>query len=489
MSLRYSKYRRESLLNEEFVVRLWDGGYFSKEGLRAKDGRRLQIVFGGHRNEDSGADFRDAEIKVGDRTVRGDVEIHVRGSDWKLHHHHLDPRYNRAVLHVVMWDDGPSLLTKKQNGERIPTLILHNHLVSPVGKLWKRLEHTVEQPAPCRNRTGEMTPEELADILEQAGRKRFLKKAAELRRHIDQKGADQVLYEQIMRGLGYSKNRDQFLDLARRVPLQLLVGLTGLEIQAVLLGVAGLLPSPDGIPSPDSQTRKYVKELRRAWDKWSSGFRKRQMSEEQWELCGLRPVNFPARRMAGMSLILSGGEDQSREESWSILDTFLSVFSHSDSTDADKMSRSLQRVLMPAASGYWSRHYSFGGRSNRKSSVLVGKARAADIVVNVILPVVHAIAVGSGNRRMQRAVMSIYSRHAKLQDNKITRYVAGQILNTSEKCAYIVNSAMQQQGLIHVYSLFCSKRQCDLCPFMGKSSSEDTFGGEVKPPPFHVYGS
>ena len=130
----------ENLIGEKFVSHIWDGGHFAKDALRAKDGRKIEVVYQGEWNDDSGADFRNAEIKIDGQVQRGDVELHVRSSHWRVHHHNVDPRYNKTILHVVLWDDSIRLLTRKQNGELIPTLILYDYLDSSIGKLWKTIE-------------------------------------------------------------------------------------------------------------------------------------------------------------------------------------------------------------------------------------------------------------------------------------------------------------------------------------------------------------
>ena len=183
----------ENLISEEFVSHIWNSGHFAKDALRAKDGRKIEVIRQGRWNNDSGADFRDAEIKIDGQISRGDVELHVRGSHWRLHHHHINPRYNSTILHVVMWDDGISLLTRKQNGERIPTLVLCDYLNSPIGRLWKTI-NTAEEPSPCQRRAKSMTPEALGKLLDRAGMDRFSQKTKLYAGHLEEISGDQLLY-------------------------------------------------------------------------------------------------------------------------------------------------------------------------------------------------------------------------------------------------------------------------------------------------------
>jgi hypothetical protein len=82
------------------------------------------------------------------------------------------------------------------------------------------------------------------------------------------------------------------------------------------------------------------------------------------------------------------------------------------------------------------------------------------------LPMVLAHARRSQGEELQQAVMEVYTDHPKLQDNKITRYIASEIFHDKKESSYVVNSAMRQQGLIHLYKSFCSARNCQNCPLM-----------------------
>ncbi|MBM3212364.1 DUF2851 family protein, partial [Candidatus Poribacteria bacterium] len=95
------KISQDNSIEEKFVCQIWDSGYFMKEKLRAKDGRRILVNYSGQWNDEEGADFHNAELTIGDQIHKGDVEIHLKGSHWQNHHHGMDPLYNDTILHVV----------------------------------------------------------------------------------------------------------------------------------------------------------------------------------------------------------------------------------------------------------------------------------------------------------------------------------------------------------------------------------------------------
>jgi hypothetical protein len=420
-------------IEEKFVSHIWDAGYFVKERLRAKDGRRILVNYRGQWNDEEGADFHNAELKVDNQVYKGDVEIHVKGSHWQVHHHDTDPSYNNTILHVVMWDDSIKLLTKKQNGELIPTLVLYDYLDASIGKLWKRIELGKNKTDLCPSQSKGIRPE----ILDNAGMERFISRAS----MFDGDDIEQLIYERIMEALGYSKNKEQFLELAHKAPIKFLTGRSVEEIQAILFGTAGLLPSQGNL---DEDTMKLSSHISKLWKKFSPLFNDNLMHREQWNFFRQRPENHPARRIAGISYILSKSP---------ILSLFLKAFDKGE----------YQEILMPRASGYWTRYYDFNHKQYRGNQYLIGENRTADIIVNVILPSVFAYAKQSGDVNLQKTVISVYSNYKMLQENKITRYMKDRLFRNDEEYVSTVKSAMRQQGLIHLYKKFCNIGNCQNC--------------------------
>jgi hypothetical protein len=220
---------------------MWRDLISREDMLVTATGEPLRVIYPGRLNDDHGADFRDAVIATGNSIQRGEIELHVRSSDWKAHGHHLDPAYNSVILHVVFREDG-SLTARRANGETVATLSMCHYLE-------KRLQ-SAELTLPCSQITAK-NAEKVKDILDEAGEARFRQKIVQFKNDLDSMDAGQSLYRGILGALGYTKNKIPCLELAERVTLQLLESLTQsglskkeslIHQQALLLGTAGLLP-------------------------------------------------------------------------------------------------------------------------------------------------------------------------------------------------------------------------------------------------------
>ena len=108
-------------ISERMVAYLWQ--YRLVDTLTIDTGEKLKVIYPGRVNSDGGGDFKDGVFIIGDSLIYGDVEVHVKSSDWYAHGHNLNPEYNDVVLHVVMWNDHKSE-TVLQCGRSIPCVVI-----------------------------------------------------------------------------------------------------------------------------------------------------------------------------------------------------------------------------------------------------------------------------------------------------------------------------------------------------------------------------
>jgi len=75
-----------------------------KNSLFTTDGQAISVLNPGILNHHQGPDFINAKISINNTIYVGDIEIHIKTSGWVRHCHHLDPWYQKVILHVV-WDN------------------------------------------------------------------------------------------------------------------------------------------------------------------------------------------------------------------------------------------------------------------------------------------------------------------------------------------------------------------------------------------------
>ena len=115
-------------MTEDVLQYIWKTQSFTNSRLQTVDGEELQIIKQGTLNHDSGPDFSSARVIINKVDWVGDLEVHIKTANWKLHKHQQDPAYNKVILHVVWEHDVPVI---RNDGSEIPTLELKN-LVSQI---------------------------------------------------------------------------------------------------------------------------------------------------------------------------------------------------------------------------------------------------------------------------------------------------------------------------------------------------------------------
>ena len=388
-------------ITESELARLWQSRGLRNRELLTAGGERLRVLYPGRRQGSGGPDFHHAVIRTGAGEIRGDVELHVRSSGWHAHGHHRDPGYNGVVLHVVLWDD-QGRDTILQNGTAVPVLPLHQYLAST--DAFPSLLTAAEEP--CHDAVARLGEGVVGALLDEAGDERFRSKARHFRSQLAAANCDQVLYQGLMRALGYSRNSDTFEELARRVPL------------ATLRNMAqGACPT-----SPEAALHRALTGEARLLT---------------WRVSGVRPANSPQRRIAAAARLLarwlpSGG----------LAHGLLQAVAESDATAGHK---GLEGHLMVSQDG---------------GTALLGRGRAREMVVDILLP--FAFAVGRRRTKLGRRALEVYHAYPGLGQNHITRQMADQV----KLDPGLVGSARRQQGLLHLYHNLCLERRCGDCPLM-----------------------
>ena len=471
---------------------LWMSGRLAN--LTDDLGNCIEVICPGRPGTNPGCDFQDAVIRVNRQKIIGDIEVHVTSDLWVKHGHHKDAACNGVVLHVAMWQKG-GLPVKLQDGRILPTVILSRYILNIYGAKLRRWESCGIRP--CVHSNG---PSQGIDtILLIEGLRRFEEKSARFSDLLKTAEAGQVLYKGICRALGYARNKAPFEALADRLPLAAIFQLAGsslLSKQAVLLGAAGLLPSQREMINSQCCAGD-AEELEGAWSRLSDDILPGKASD--WSLTFVRPVNNPVRRIAALSYLLQ------RYEESGLLQGLKRLAGSVQAGAAKKLTAGLQvnggcyeenppkcceessdeaipghcahknviarspqvtkqsirRGQIAAPSGLAMTMEKLPATTMGKApDVLIGRGRAGEIAINVILPFFTALARHNKDTRLENTVQNTYLHYPPLPSNELTRYMSVVLLGRRDG----KSSGCLQQGLIRLYHRYCRVKDCECCP-------------------------
>lgn len=463
----------DSDIAEALIWHLWQEGLPRAGRLRLTDGRTLRLYHPGTLNPDSGPDFLQAVLSFGPgKRLRGDVEMHVRPADWQRQGHTRDPRYNDVVLHVVMWHDEKIPAVQKQNGQYIPTLVLSEHLQQGLNRIRKQYRRRLEVPAPagypCQSLMKRLSVERVHALLDRKGADRFRQKAAAISRRMKQVSAEQALYESAMRAAGYVRNTAACQALARRLPLAMIRTLIGtggghriVDLQALLFGVAGLLPSQRLASCGEIPDEPYVREIEARWAAFRRSVPVRSMQEHDWLFFRLRPFNFPTVRLAAMSYFIAAGLQDG-------LDTLIAGPMHSGTGGGPvallrQIARRLEEMTSPVPGDYWLKHTVFGEPSRTRRTALIGRDRQRGMIVDVVLPFIYALADRDSRSDRMRLVREMYTGYGRQASNSVIQSMTNLLFHDTPEKKATIDRAILQQGMLQIDRETCRNKACGQC--------------------------
>lgn len=415
-------------MKEAYLHYVWKTKQFDRTSLQTTEGESVEIIYPGDYNRDSGPDFFNAKLKIGGQLWSGNVEIHVKASDWNRHRHQEDAAYNSVILHVVHDADAPAVT---QHGVTLPTVELRPRIDRESYVRYLRL-YSDKTPVPCSNQLSGIPQILVTNWLSRLMVERLERKVRLLQMELENSGWDweETFYRHLARQFGMKVNAEPFQWLAAAAPLKI-VGRQGenrLQTEALLFGQSGLLP--------EKQIDSYVKQLTREYVHLQHKYHIRPMAAQRWKFLRLRPVNFPTLRISQLAELLCR-----HPRLFSIC------------IEENLPQQELRKLLDVPASGYWTTHYRFGKLSIPRTKRLGAQAVEA-VVINTIVPFKFLWGKEKGNLLVQEEALRLLE-ELSAESNKITR-------EWNER-GVIAVTAGESQALLELTGNYCQKKKCLQC--------------------------
>ncbi len=459
--------------SEKFLYHIWDGGHLRLDKLKTTEKHKVEILFRGRWNMDSGPDFKGALIKIDGELKKGDVEIHTNDQDWFFHKHNHDERYNGVILHAVLSIRKKSRPCQTKDGNIVPTVIMGDYFDESVSRLQTRVNSSFDQP---KKNWPEVCPlnlkpeMQIKKILEHWGLERLRLKKERFLEERDFFQFNELLYQGFCEALGYSKNREPFLKMSLLVPINIVWDVlnrcsgnkpeTLLQIQGLFFGASGLLTqSEQNLQSLPVEVTQFIQRLKFYWSNINENYSLGEMKSVEWQFFRLRPMNFPTIRIAGLCKLILSHHQQGLLEP--ILELFRDL-KHSP----QKIFACLQHQFEIKSFGFWRNHFHLGEPVSslvHKDFKIIGKSKAREIVVNVVLPVVTAYAEESENLELLDLVNLVYLSSPVLDSNHLTKRLSQQLNFNGNNRSALKLTACHQQGMIHLAKMFCPRWYCQVC--------------------------
>ncbi len=413
-------------MNEQLLQFIWKHRLYQSNGvLHTLQGERIKIERPGKVNTDAGPDFTEAHVRFDDALLVGNVELHVKTSDWSRHGHQNDRRYDNIILHVVYEHD------KAAADNRHPILELKQLLPDKVTQRYDQIMLNNNQ-VPCSTLLSGVDSFIVDAWKQRLVMERLQRKSAwieELLR-FTRNDWQETFYIVLCHYWGMKVNAVPFEMLARSLPQNILGKHKHslIEIEALLMGQAGLLN--------EIFTEAYPLQLQEHFRHFKKKYNLNPLEPHVWKYLRMRPNNFPAVRIALLAALVQKAS------------SMLSAVA--DATDLEEVIDWFDVT----ASEYWNGHYRFEALAAKASPKRLGEEAVKVLLINAVIPTLFVYARNTGRDALGYKALE-WLEEIEAEDNAIVRCWEDLGLQNQNAC--------DSQALIQLKQEYCDVKKCLSC--------------------------
>lgn len=413
-------------MKEDFLHYLWKFKKFDALNLKTFNGEEITIINSGQYLELAGPDFFNAQITIDNQKWAGNVEIHLKSSDWYVHHHERDEGYENVILHVV-WEHDTEIFRK--NNIEIPVLELNKYVDAETLHNYQSLL-TPKSWIFCEKQLVEIPQFTLKNWQERLFFERLERKSKPVFDLLEQTNQnwEAVLFCLLAKNFGLNTNGEIFLKIAQSIPFSIIrkESFEVENLEALLFGTAGLLDT--------EKEDVYFKDLKFRYFYLLHKYQLEKKIIEPVQFFKHRPDNFPTIRLSQLANLYHSQQN---------------LFSKISSCNSHEV---IYETFNVSASNYWQNHYQFDKESPKKKKLL-SKSFIDLILINTIIPLQFAYAKSQGKEISEDLI--------QLLDEVAPEKNA--ILDKFSSFGIKSKNAFESQSLLQLKNEYCNKSSCLEC--------------------------
>ena len=414
-------------MKEDFLYYVWQYKLFSKTALKTSKQDSLVIKDVGKRNVNSGPDFLNAQLFLDNQHWAGNVEMHIKSSDWYLHKHETDVNYDAVILHVV-WEHDTDVFMK--NNKPLPTLELKDIVDKKVFKAYQEISKNYKNWIPCENQISGLDDFLILNWLERLYFERLESKSEFITELLKKNNFDfeAVLFLLLAKNFGLKINGDAFLQLANSIDFSIIrkVRFDKKQLNALLFGQAGFLI--ESIEEP------YYNELQKEYEYLFYKYKLKPISKYIFQFFRMRPHNFPTIRIAQLSALYYKHQN--------LFSSIMEINKKEDFYDLFKIK----------INDFWKNHFTFD-KASKSSSKNISKAFVDLVLINTIIPLKFAYLKYKGEN-FNEEILKLIQQVSSEKNSIITKF---------KDLKLEANNAMESQALLELKNNYCTKKRCLQC--------------------------
>lgn len=415
---------------EHFLHYIWQHRLYKTIHLFCTSGEKISILDPGRANTNAGPDFNQARLQIGETIWVGDVEIHLKSSDWLLHHHQIDPAYDAVILHAVYKHDQEIC---RRDGSTLPVLVLEHVFSEHLLFNYEQLIHSVNR-FPCEKQVHEIEKVIVDGFLSRILMERFEQKCLLISEQLKKRKGDWegAFYHFMAKSFGFKVNEIPFELLADALPHQLLARHRDREeqIAALVFGQAGLLSTVSSSDDP------YPVSLKKEYDFLRKKYKLHPVTPGAWRFLRMRPQNFPTLRLAQFCALLMRSDR---------------LFSKILELEELKQLVCLLQEL--PVNQYWETHYHFH-KPTKKVRLQLGMQSIQHLIINTVCQFLFAYGKHVDQPELVSRALRFLEEMPAEKNNVVRRY---------QESGLTISSAFFSQAILQLNKYYCAQKKCLNC--------------------------
>jgi hypothetical protein len=413
-------------MQEDFLHYIWKHKAFSSIALKTTKGEDVVVKNLGQHNHNAGPDFFNAQLSIDSQLWAGNVEIHIKSSDWYVHNHEVDSAYDNVILHVV-WEHDTEIF-RKDNSE-IPTLELKHYVNNDLLNNYQKLMQSkawINCEADFAMTDGFL----LTNWLERLYIERLERKSDTIQDLLTASSNDweAVLFKMLLKNFGLKVNGESFFSLAGSFDFSLIRKLQNdvLDIEALLFGQANLLD--------DDVQEVYFLNLKKRYQFLKQKFKLNNQGVFPVQFFRLRPLNFPSIRLSQFAKLYTTEPN-----------LFSKIIDVNNKEDYYKL-------FKKSGSNFWNTHYTFT-KASKKTNKVLSKSFVDLLIINTLIPIKFSYAKSQG-KSVDNDLFELI-KQIKIEKNSIVSKFFD--LKSMDK------TALSSQALLQLKNNYCDNNKCLDC--------------------------
>lgn len=413
-------------MTEQFFQFIWQYSLYDGANLMTTSGEKIIVQFQGKQNTNAGPDFEEAKIRIDDTLLVGNVELHLKTSDWYKHGHQNNKAYDNIILHIVLENDMPI-----EDNSSVSILELSPHIPEHILQNYNALQYNIRQ-IPCAAQLSKVNTLTKEAWLSRLLAERWETKFSEWDTLLQQNAVDWrvLLYWRLASNFGFKTNAAPFLALAQSLPVNILGRHHDniFQLEALFFGQAGFLAQ--------DFKEEYPFRLKKEYEHLANKYKLNPLSAHLWKFMRMRPANFPTIRIAQFAALVHQS-----------LHLFTQIIASASLSE-------MKALFEVSASDYWENHFRFDEEQKGISSKNLGTDSIQNIIINTIAPIRFMYSSRSGIGNHCESSVQLLEQLLPEKNNIIAEWIS---LN------WVPQNAAQSQALIQLFNNYCSGKKCLQC--------------------------